>query len=92
VRDPVDRLPLIPPPATTAVADRPERPRPPFPLHSDGAAAAVGRTAVAAPVNGLVEPAGPDVFGPDLHGARRTVSPSVADSAMPFVNEKNCVA
>jgi uncharacterized protein YbjT (DUF2867 family) len=32
------------------------------PIHSDDVAAAVGRTAVGAPVNGVVEVAGPDVF------------------------------
>ncbi|MEV6177213.1 SDR family oxidoreductase [Streptomyces sp. NPDC052016] len=32
------------------------------PIHSDDVAAAVGRTAVGAPVNGVVEIAGPDVF------------------------------
>ncbi|MER6081067.1 SDR family oxidoreductase [Streptomyces sp. NPDC001833] len=32
------------------------------PVHSDDVAAAVGRTAVGAPVNGVVEVAGPDVF------------------------------
>ncbi|MFF9652863.1 SDR family oxidoreductase [Streptomyces sp. NPDC014622] len=32
------------------------------PMHSDDVAAAVGRTAVGAPVNGIVEVAGPDTF------------------------------
>jgi hypothetical protein len=31
-------------------------------------------------------------MGRILTGARRTVSPSVADAAMPFINSKNCVA
>lgn len=31
VKDPVDHLPVVPPPATTPVADRQERPQP-FPL------------------------------------------------------------
>ncbi|MGW1620695.1 SDR family oxidoreductase [Streptomyces sp. NPDC002172] len=35
------------------------------PVHSDDVAAAVGRTAVGAPVNGVVEVAGPDVFQRD---------------------------
>ncbi|MER6360746.1 SDR family oxidoreductase [Kitasatospora sp. NPDC001527] len=35
------------------------------PVHADDVAAAVGRTAVGAPVNGVVEVAGPEVFGLD---------------------------
>ncbi|MEU5314134.1 SDR family oxidoreductase [Streptomyces sp. NPDC021562] len=59
------------------------------PVHSDDVAAAVGRTAVGAPVNGVVEVAGPDVFQLDelirqLLAAKDDTRTVVTDPSAPY--------